>query len=124
KEGRMSGGGVGTRTRVGRYELGRTLGEGSFAKVKYARDVRTGNSFAIKILDKQQVLRHKMVEQVRELLLAPLSFVFNFSAYRYLVNMRRVMYKKFLCFLLQIKREISTMKLIKHPNVVQIYEVL
>ncbi|CAL9092564.1 CBL-interacting protein kinase [Musa troglodytarum] len=82
----MSGGGVGTRTRVGKYELGRTLGEGSFAKVKYARDVRTGNSFAIKILDKQQVLRHKMVEQ--------------------------------------IKREISTMKLIKHPNVVQIYEVM
>ncbi|XP_042437713.1 CBL-interacting protein kinase 9-like [Zingiber officinale] len=80
------GGGIATRTRVGKYELGRTLGEGSFAKVKYARNVQTGDSVAIKILDKQHVLRHKMVEQ--------------------------------------IKREISTMKLIKHPNVVQIHEVI
>ncbi|XP_028553407.1 CBL-interacting serine/threonine-protein kinase 9-like isoform X3 [Dendrobium catenatum] len=74
------------RTRVGRYELGRTLGEGSFAKVKFARNVQTGENVAIKVLDKNQVLRHKMVEQ--------------------------------------IKREISTMKLIKHPNVVQLYEVM
>ncbi|XP_074584208.1 CBL-interacting protein kinase 9-like [Curcuma longa] len=80
------GGGIATRTRVGKYELGRTLGEGSFAKVKYARNVQTGDSVAIKILDKHHVLRHKMVEQ--------------------------------------IKREISTMKLIKHPNVVQIHEVI
>ncbi|KAF3782095.1 CBL-interacting serine/threonine-protein kinase 9 [Nymphaea thermarum] len=72
------------RTRVGRYEMGRTLGEGSFAKVKFARNVATGDIVAIKILDKEQVLRHKMIEQ--------------------------------------IKREISTMKLIKHPNVVQLYE--
>lgn len=52
------------RTRVGRYELGRTLGEGSFAKVKFARDSRSGDGVAIKILDKSQVLKHKMVEQV------------------------------------------------------------
>ncbi|OVA14770.1 Protein kinase domain [Macleaya cordata] len=77
----------GTRTRVGKYEMGKTLGEGSFAKVKYAKNVETGDSVAIKILDKDQVLRHKMVEQ-------------------------------------QIKREISTMKLIKHPNVVKLYEVM
>ncbi|KAJ0971182.1 hypothetical protein J5N97_019141 [Dioscorea zingiberensis] len=73
--------------RVGKYELGKTLGEGSFAKVKFARNVEDedGNPVAIKILDKHKVLRHKMVEQ--------------------------------------IKREIATMKLIKHPNVVQLYEV-
>ncbi|KAG6475040.1 hypothetical protein ZIOFF_064257 [Zingiber officinale] len=75
-----------SRGGIEQYELGRTLGEGSFAKVKYARNVQTGDSVAIKILDKQHVLRHKMVEQ--------------------------------------IKREISTMKLIKHPNVVQIHEVI
>lgn len=74
------------RSRVGKYELGRTLGEGSFAKVKFASNVQTNDSAAIKILDKDQVLRHKMVEQ--------------------------------------IKREISTMKLIKHPNVVQLHEVM
>ncbi|KAF3439802.1 hypothetical protein FNV43_RR18080 [Rhamnella rubrinervis] len=75
-----------TRTRVGKYELGKTLGEGSFAKVKYAKNVETGDSVAVKILDRDQVLRHKMVEQ--------------------------------------IKREISTMKLIKHPNVLHLFEVM
>ncbi|CAK7348645.1 unnamed protein product [Dovyalis caffra] len=75
-----------TRTRVGKYELGKTIGEGSFAKVKIAKNVQTGDVVAIKILDRDQVLRHKMVEQ--------------------------------------LKREISTMKLIKHPNVIKIFEVM
>jgi serine/threonine protein kinase len=52
------------RTRVGKYELGKTLGEGSFAKVKYARNMETGESVAIKVLDKEKILKHKMVEQV------------------------------------------------------------
>ncbi|XP_044501166.1 CBL-interacting serine/threonine-protein kinase 9-like isoform X2 [Mangifera indica] len=75
-----------TRRLIGKYEMGKTLGEGSFAKVKVAKNVETGESVAIKILDRNQVLRHKMVEQ--------------------------------------IKREISTMKLIKHPNVIKIIEVM
>ncbi|KAJ6813119.1 uncharacterized protein M6B38_307245 [Iris pallida] len=80
----MSGGGG--RTRVGRYELGRTLGEGTFAKVKFARNVETGENTAIKILDKDKILKHKMVGQ--------------------------------------IKREITTMKLIRHPNIIRMYEVM
>ncbi|KAG0501574.1 hypothetical protein HPP92_001646 [Vanilla planifolia] len=75
-----------TRMRVGRYELGRTLGEGTFAKVKFARNLETGENVAIKILDKEKVLRHKIADQ--------------------------------------IKREISTMKLIRHPNVVRMFEVM
>ncbi|MBA0562953.1 hypothetical protein Golob_007971, partial [Gossypium lobatum] len=75
-----------TKTRVGKYELGRTLGEGSFAKVKFAKNVETGECVAIKILDREQVLHRRIVEQ--------------------------------------IKREISIMKLIKHPNVIKIYEVM
>ncbi|KAK7852525.1 cbl-interacting serine/threonine-protein kinase 9 [Quercus suber] len=51
-----------TRTRVGKYELGKTVGEGSFAKVKFAKNVENGDNVAIKILDRDQVLRHKMVE--------------------------------------------------------------
>ncbi|CAL9088521.1 unnamed protein product [Musa textilis] len=74
------------RTRVGKYELGRTLGEGTFAKVKFAKNVETGENVAIKILDKDKVLRHNMIDQ--------------------------------------IKREISTMKLIQHPNVVRMYDVM
>lgn len=53
-----------TRTRVGKYELGKTLGEGTFAKVKFAKNLETGDSVAIKILDRVQVFRHKMVEHV------------------------------------------------------------
>ncbi|XP_031486097.1 CBL-interacting serine/threonine-protein kinase 3 [Nymphaea colorata] len=74
------------KRRVGKYELGRTIGEGTFAKVKFARNTETGEPVALKILDKEKVLKHKLVEQ--------------------------------------IKREISTMKLIKHPNVVRLYEVM
>lgn len=63
------GGGSGSgssraRTRVGRYELGRTLGEGSFAKVKFAKNLETDENVAIKILDKEKLLRHKMIGQV------------------------------------------------------------
>ncbi|KAL8114011.1 CBL-interacting serine/threonine-protein kinase 9-like isoform X1 [Apium graveolens] len=75
-----------TRMRVGKYEIGKTLGEGSFGKVKFGRHVETGQSVAIKIIARDHVLRHKMVDQ--------------------------------------IKREISTMKLIKHPNVINLIEVM
>ncbi|XP_073311893.1 CBL-interacting protein kinase 23-like isoform X1 [Primulina huaijiensis] len=85
------GGGSGSegasgRTRVGKYEFGRTLGEGSFGKVKFARNLETGENMAIKIIDKSKVLKHKMISQ--------------------------------------IKCEISTMKLIRHPNVIRMHEVM
>lgn len=74
------------KRKVGKYELGRTIGEGTFAKVKFAKNTETGEPVALKILNKEKVLKHKMVEQ--------------------------------------IKREIATMKLIKHPNVICLYEVM
>uniref|UniRef100_A0A0D6R537 Protein kinase domain-containing protein n=1 Tax=Araucaria cunninghamii TaxID=56994 RepID=A0A0D6R537_ARACU len=77
---------MGFPTRVGKYELGRMLGEGTFAKVKVARNVETGQQVAVKIIDKEMVLKHNLMYQV--------------------------------------KREISTMKLVKHPNIVRLYEVL
>jgi serine/threonine protein kinase len=52
------------RTRIGKYEIGKTLGEGTFAKVKYGKHVETGVGVAIKIIDKDKILKHKMVEQV------------------------------------------------------------
>lgn len=75
-----------TRTRVGKYELGKTIGEGSFAKVKLAKNVENGDYVAIKILDRDHVLKHKMMDQ--------------------------------------LKREISAMKIINHPNVIKIFEVM
>lgn len=52
------------KRKIGKYEVGRTIGEGSFAKVKFARNSQTGEAVAIKILDKDAVLKHKMAEQV------------------------------------------------------------
>ncbi|CAL9113314.1 unnamed protein product [Musa acuminata var. zebrina] len=70
---------------LGKYELGRTLGEGNFGKVKHARHVETGETFAVKILDRKRILSLKVDDQ--------------------------------------IKREIATLKLLKHPNVVRLHEV-
>ncbi|XP_045794468.1 CBL-interacting protein kinase 2-like [Trifolium pratense] len=69
-----------------RYELGRLLGQGTFAKVYHARNLVTGMNVAIKVVDKEKVLKVGMVEQ--------------------------------------IKREISVMRLVRHPNVVELYEVM
>ncbi|KAG6698822.1 hypothetical protein I3843_08G038000 [Carya illinoinensis] len=71
---------------IGKYKIGRTIGEGSFAKVKLAVDSTNGQYVAIKTIDK-----HKVME----------------SDLKY-----------------QVKREIRTMKLLHHPNIVRIHEVL
>jgi 5'-AMP-activated protein kinase, catalytic alpha subunit len=49
---------------LGRYEIGRTLGEGNFGKVKYARHIATGGHFAIKILDRSKILSLRIDDQV------------------------------------------------------------
>ncbi|KAL0450931.1 UNVERIFIED_CONTAM: CBL-interacting protein kinase [Sesamum latifolium] len=69
-----------------RYELGKLLGQGTFAKVYHARDIKTGTSVAIKIIDKEKIVKVGMMDQ--------------------------------------IKREISVMRLVRHPNIVQLYEVM
>ncbi|XP_077239152.1 CBL-interacting protein kinase 18-like [Tasmannia lanceolata] len=69
-----------------RYELGRLLGQGTFAKVYHARNLKSGQSVAIKVIDKEKVLKVGMMDQ--------------------------------------IKREISVMRLVRHQNVVQLYEVM
>ncbi|GAB4827682.1 CBL-interacting protein kinase 18 [Ancistrocladus abbreviatus] len=69
-----------------RYELGRLLGQGNFAKVYHAKDIKSGLSVAIKIIDKEKVLKPGLDEQ--------------------------------------IKREISVMRLVRHPNIVRLYEVM
>lgn len=66
---------------MGRYELGRTLGEGTFAKVKFARNVETGDNVAIKILDKEKVMKHKMIGQVCILLLYFLCLIFDLFSF-------------------------------------------
>ncbi|XP_078445376.1 CBL-interacting protein kinase 18-like [Wolffia australiana] len=69
-----------------KYELGKLLGQGTFAKVHHARHITTSQSVAIKILDKKTIIRAGMMDQ--------------------------------------IKREISIMRLVKHPNIILLHEVL
>ncbi|KAL4397674.1 hypothetical protein AHAS_Ahas01G0215500 [Arachis hypogaea] len=68
---------MGFEKHIGKYRLGRTIGEGTFSKVKLAVNGDNGEKVAIKVIDKHMV-----------------------------------------------KREISTMKLLHHPNIVRIFEVI
>ncbi|CAH2069613.1 unnamed protein product [Thlaspi arvense] len=70
--------------KIGKYEIGRTIGEGNFAKVKLGYDTTNGTYVAVKIIDKALVIQKGLESQV--------------------------------------KREIRTMKLLNHPNIVQIHE--
>ncbi|GKU87365.1 hypothetical protein SLEP1_g1773 [Rubroshorea leprosula] len=70
----------------GKYEMGRLLGKGTFAKVYYGKHMVSGESVAIKVISKDQVKKEGMMEQ--------------------------------------IEREISIMHLVRHPNVVELKEVL
>nr|KAI8757963.1 serine/threonine-protein kinase MARK2-like isoform X1 [Biomphalaria glabrata] len=73
--------------RVGSYLLGRTLGVGSFAKVKEGMHLTTGEKVAIKVIDKK---RAKTDNYVRK----------------------------------NLRREGKLLQMIRHPNVVSLYEVM
>ncbi|KAF5939687.1 hypothetical protein HYC85_023946, partial [Camellia sinensis] len=67
-----------------------TSGGGRFAKVKFAQSTETGDSVAMKVLDRSTIFNRKIYKKST----AVLSLIRN------------------------IKREISIMKLVRHPNVV------
>ncbi|PWA78205.1 protein kinase, ATP binding site [Artemisia annua] len=70
----------------GKYKMGRLLGQGTFAKVYYARDFVTKESVAVKVIKIDKVRKEGLMEQ--------------------------------------IIREIAIMHLVRHPNVVQLKEVM
>lgn len=49
-----------------KYEVGRLLGKGTFAKVYYARNIRTSQSVAMKVIDKEKVLKVGLIDQINE----------------------------------------------------------
>jgi serine/threonine protein kinase len=51
--------------KIGKYELGKTLGKGTFSKVKYGIDTESGSAWAIKIIDKAQLAKEHMEEQLK-----------------------------------------------------------
>lgn len=52
------------RMRLGKYELGKTLGQGNFGKVKFAINFETDQPFAIKVLDKTKIFHLNIADQV------------------------------------------------------------
>jgi serine/threonine protein kinase len=51
--------------KIGKYELGKTLGKGTFSKVKYGLNTENNQAFAIKIIDKSQLAKEHMEEQLK-----------------------------------------------------------
>lgn len=72
--------------KVGNYVLGKTIGKGTFGKVKLGIHTLTGEKVAIKVLEKNRIKDSSDVERV--------------------------------------SREIRILKLVNHPNVVKLYEII
>lgn len=70
----------------GKYELGKLLGCGAFAKVYHARNISTGQSVAVKVINKNKIAGTNLMSN--------------------------------------IKREITIMRRLRHPNIVKLFEVL
>ena len=71
---------------LNKYEMGRVLGQGNFAKVYHGRNLNTNESVAIKVIKKEKLKKERLVKQ--------------------------------------IKREVSVMKLVRHPHIVELKEVM
>ena len=52
--------------RVSKYALGKTLGQGTFGKVKYAVNTETNSPVAMKIMDKQKIKAAKLGPQIKK----------------------------------------------------------
>ncbi|KFK32596.1 hypothetical protein AALP_AA6G264400 [Arabis alpina] len=70
-----------------KYEIGKLLGTGNFAKVYHGTEISTGDDVAIKVIKKDHVSKRRGMMD-------------------------------------QIEREISVMRLLRHPNVVELREVM
>mmetsp|Transcript_64297 Transcript_64297/g.119493 ORF Transcript_64297/g.119493 Transcript_64297/m.119493 type:complete len:821 (-) Transcript_64297:133-2595(-) len=71
---------------IGHYVLGKTIGEGTFGKVKLGTHILTGERVAVKVLEKERIQEVADVERVA--------------------------------------REVHILKLIHHPHIVQLYEII
>lgn len=49
----------------GKYEFGKLLGCGAFAKVYHARDVRNGHSVAVKVINKKKIMSSNLVSNIK-----------------------------------------------------------
>lgn len=72
--------------RIGRYQIIKTLGEGSFGKVKLAFHLTTGQRVALKIINRKTLAKSDMQGR--------------------------------------IEREISYLRLLRHPHIIKLYDVI
>lgn len=72
--------------RIGKYQVLKTLGEGSFGKVKLAEHLSTGQKVALKIINKKTLAKSDMQGRV--------------------------------------EREISYLRLLRHPHIIKLYDVI
>lgn len=95
------------KTHIGPWQLGRTLGKGSTGRVRLAKHALTGQVAAIKIVSKKYAAMAQSqsiaaMDQNRELAIG------------------RTDSKAMPC---GIEREVVIMKLIEHPNIINLYDV-
>jgi 5'-AMP-activated protein kinase catalytic alpha subunit len=75
--------------KVGKYEMGRTLGEGTFGKVKHAVNSETNEVVAIKVLDKDKIQKQQMGNQIKREI-----SIMKMVKHRYIVEMIEVLASK------------------------------
>lgn len=75
-----------TDHRIGKYQVIKTLGEGSFGKVKLAQHLTTGQKVALKIINRKTLAKSDMQGR--------------------------------------IEREISYLRLLRHPHIIKLYDVI
>jgi len=51
--------------RVGKYLVGRTIGEGTYGNVKYSQHSESGTAYALKVLNKDHLVQRGMVDQIK-----------------------------------------------------------
>lgn len=73
-------------SKIGNYQIVKTLGEGSFGKVKLAYHITTGQKVALKIINKKVLAKSDMQGR--------------------------------------IEREISYLRLLRHPHIIKLYDVI
>jgi serine/threonine-protein kinase HSL1 (negative regulator of Swe1 kinase) len=95
------------KTHVGPWQLGRTLGKGATGRVRLAKHAVTGQSAAIKIVSK------KSAAMVQSESIAAMDR--NAGSLNPSTGSRPMPFG--------IEREVVIMKLIEHPNVINLYDV-
>ena len=75
--------------KVGKYDIGRTLGEGTFGKVKHAVNQETQEAVAIKVLDKEKIQKQNMGNQIKKEI-----SIMKMVKHKYIVGMIEVLASK------------------------------